>query len=137
MLMKTLAISPHRRRASGFTLIEVMISILIFSIGVLGTVALQARAAQFAEQNGDRSRAAVLANEMVSSLWAFQSATPDPTFLSNWKLRVSNSAASGLPNGSGSVATTGNTAVVTITWKAPSVSNGAPSNSYATTVVIQ
>lgn len=135
--MRTPAISLYRRHASGFTLIEVMISILIFSLGMLGTAALQAKAVQFAEQNADRSRAAVLANEMVSSLWAFQSATPDTTFLSNWKLRVSNSAVSGVPNGTGSVATAGRTAVVTITWKAPSAPSGAPSNSYATTVVIQ
>ena len=136
--MKTPAIPSRRRRASaGFTLIEVLISILIFSLGVLGTVALQARAAQFAEQNGDRSRAAVLANEMVSSMWAHQSATPDSTYLASWQTAVSTPTVSGLPNGSSKVTTTGNSATVTVYWKGPAVAAAAASASFTTTVVIQ
>ena len=136
--MKTPAIPSRRRRASaGFTLIEVLISILIFSVGVLGTVALQARAAQFAEQNGDRSRAAVLANEMVSNMWAHQSATPDSTYLTSWQTAVSTPSVSGLPNGSSKVSTTGSSATVTVYWKGPTVAATAASASYSTTVVIQ
>ncbi|MFL6697682.1 MAG: type IV pilus modification protein PilV [Vitreoscilla sp.] len=136
--MKTHALLTRRQRPSkGFTLIEVMISVLIFSFGVLGTVALQARAVQFAEQNGDRSRAALLANEMVSKLWAGQSATPDPTVLANWQSAVSSATSSGLPNGTGTVATSGSTATVTIRWQAPSATAGSAYNSYSTTVVIQ
>ena len=135
--MNTPALSLRRRRSfAGFTLIEVMMSILIFSVGVLGTVALQARTAGFAEQNSDRSRASLLANEMVSSLWAYQSATPDSNFLQNWQTRVGNAAASGLPNGVGTVTTTGSTATILITWKSPSAKTGT-SASYTTTVVIQ
>ncbi len=136
--MKTPAILARRQRPSkGFTLIEVMISILIFSFGVLGTVALQARAVQFAEQNSDRSRAALLANEMVSKLWAAQSATPDPTVLSRWQTAVSSTTNSGLPNGLGTVSTSGNTATVTVRWQSPSATTGSAYNSYSTTVVIQ
>jgi type IV pilus assembly protein PilV len=137
MLMTTPAFHRRRSGSAGFTLIEVMISILIFSLGVLGTVALQARAGQFAEQNGDRSRAAILANELVSSLWANQSATPDATYLAAWKTRVATPAQSGLPNGSAAVTTTGNSATVQIYWKAPSIASGAASAAYTTTVVIQ
>ena len=128
---------PGRRSLQGFTLIEVMISILIFSLGLMGTVALQALAVQMATQNTDRSRAAILANEMVSQLWAGQSATP--TDLAGWQAKVSNPAVSGLPNGTGSVTTTTstNTAVILVTWKAPSAASGAASSNYATTVVIQ
>ncbi len=127
----------QRGAMQGFTLIEVMISVLIFSVGLLGTAALQARAVQMATQNEDRSRAAILANEMVAQLWANQSATPAD--LAGWKAKVANAAVSGLPNGVGAVATTASTstAVITITWKAPSAPKGAPANSYTTTVVIQ
>jgi len=135
--MKSPAIPSRRRACAGFTLIEVMISILIFSLGVLGTVAMQARATQFAEQNGDRSRAAVMANEMVSSLWAHQSATPDPTYLTSWTTAVATPSVSGLPNGAASVATSASTAIVTITWKGPTIAATAASASYTTTVVIQ
>ena len=57
-----------RRPTRGFTLIEVLISILVFSFGLLGAAAMQAVAVQAATQNGDRSRAGLLANEMVSTL---------------------------------------------------------------------
>ena len=135
--MKTPAIPSRRRAHAGFTLIEVLISILVFSLGVLGTVALQARATQFAEQNGDRSRAAVLANEMVSSMWAAQTISLPTATVSAWQTMVATPSVSGLPNGAGSVSTSGGAATVTITWKGPSVAATAASASYSTTVVIQ
>ncbi len=131
-------IPRHGGRAQrGFTLIEVLIAILIFSLGLLGTAALQARVVQVATQNGDRARAALLANEMVSQLWAAQSATP--TALATWQTQVSTPSMSGLPNGSGTVTTNAstNTAVITVTWRAPSAASGAQLNSYTTTVAIQ
>jgi len=129
-----------RRPTRGFTLIEVLISILVFSFGLLGAAAMQAVAVQAATQNGDRSRAGLLANEMVSTLWAAQSATPATSDLDAWKAKVAAPAVSGLPNGSGTVtACTGvaNCAVITVTWKAPSAKASAASNRYTTTVVIQ
>ncbi len=136
--MNTPKFVPRRRRVSaGFTLIEVLISMLIFSVGVLGTVALQARTAQFAGQNGDRSRASILANEMVSNLWANQSSTPDSVFLGNWVTKLNSPTASGLPNASYTLTTVGNATTVQIYWKGPSVAAAAASAAYATTVVIQ
>ncbi len=131
-------LSRRPRNAAGFTLIEVLISILIFSLGVLGTVALQARVAQFAQQNGDRSRAAMFANELVSNLWANQSATPDNNWVTNnWAPRLKNPAVSGLPSASYKLSTTGNSTTIQIYWKGPSVAAAAASAAYATTVVIQ
>lgn len=137
----------HRSRHSerGFTLIEVMIALLIFSVGLLGTAALQARAVQIATQNGDRSRAALLVNEMVAKLWANQSVdvsvTPLSSDYSAWMTSVSTASVSGLPSGTGSVVActggTANCAVVKVTWQAPSSATAAPLNSYTTTVVIQ
>ncbi|MBW8758115.1 MAG: prepilin-type N-terminal cleavage/methylation domain-containing protein [Burkholderiales bacterium] len=129
-----------RRSTRGFTLIEVLISILVFSFGLLGAAAMQAVAVQAATQNGDRSRAGLLANEMVSTLWAAQSSTPVPGDLAAWRAKVATPAVSGLPNGSGTVAAcagVANCAVITITWKAPSAKAAAASNRYTTTVVIQ
>jgi type IV pilus assembly protein PilV len=133
-------IRRSRRAIQGFTLIEVLISILVFSFGLLGAAAMQAMAVQTATQNGDRSRAAMLANEMVSTLWATQSSTPASADLAAWKAKVATATTSGLPNGIGSVAPcTGiaNCAVVTISWKAPSAKVTATANRYITTVVIQ
>jgi len=135
--------SPARRSRhaiQGFTLIEVLISILVFSFGLLGAAAMQAVAVQAATQNGDRSRAAMLANEMVSALWATQSSTPAAGDLAAWQAKVATPAASGLPNGAGTVAAcagVANCAVVTVTWKAPSAKVSASASRYVTTVVIQ
>jgi type IV pilus assembly protein PilV len=139
LTMHTPSYAPHRRRSSrGFTLIEVMISLLVFSFGVLGAAAMQAIAVQNGTQNGDRSRAAMLANEMVSNLWGKQSATPVAGDLTAWQGRVSNAAATGLPNGSGTVTSCGtNCATVNVYWKAPSAKAAAASSAYSTNVVIQ
>lgn len=129
-----------RRSCGGFTLIEVMISILVFSIGVLGTVALQALAVKSQTQNGDRSRAALLANEMVSTMWANRSAAPSPSDLAAWQAKVAGAAAKGLPHASGSVAAcaaVANCAMVTVEWKAPSAKAAAAANRFTTAVVIQ
>ena len=126
-----------RQASAGFTLIEVLISILVFSLGVLGTIALQARVAQFVVQNGDRSRASVLANEMVSTMWAAQTMSPSASAVSGWQSMVATPSVSGLPNGTGSVTTSASSTTVTITWKGPSAAASAASASYSTTVVIQ
>ena len=62
-----------RIRQAGLSLIEVLVSILIFSFGILGMVVLQARAVQYSVDAEDRTRAALLANEIVSEMWAQQS----------------------------------------------------------------
>ena len=59
-----------QRRQRGFTLLEVMVSLLVFSFGVLGMVALQARAIQFSVDAEDRAKAAVIANEVITWMWA-------------------------------------------------------------------
>jgi len=133
--------APRLRRSTrGFTLIEVLISILVFSFGLLGAAAMQAMAMQAATQNSDRSRAALLANEMVSTMWAAQSSTPAAADLAAWTAKVATPSVSGLPNGAGTVAACAGVvgcAVITITWKAPSAKVAAASNRYTTTVVIQ
>ena len=139
--MNTTPFAPRRRRSSrGFTLVEVLISILVFSFGLLGAAAMQSIAVQAGTQNGDRSRAAVLANEMVSTLWGDQSSTPVPAKLLLWQTKVSTTTDSGLPNGVGTVTAcsgVANCATVTIKWSAPSAKSTAQPNQYTTSVVIQ
>jgi len=138
--MKPFRPSP-RRPAGGFTLIEVLVSILIFSFGVLGVVGMQARMLQSSTQNGDRARASMLANEMASAMWAQQSVTVTADTLDKWQKRVADATKTGLPNGSGTVTvtTTGtvSTAAITVTWRPTSAASAASSNNqYTTSVVI-
>lgn len=49
----------------GFSLLEVLITILLISIGLLGMVAMQGRAIQYTQDSIERTNAAVLANELL------------------------------------------------------------------------
>jgi len=125
----------RRRPAAerGVALIEVMVSLLIFLIGVLGVIGLQAKAIQFTVQAEDRSHAALLANDLVALMWAQQSTQLPAKTLDKWKERV----ASALPAASASVAASAAVATVTIQWKSPKTTRADTSTSqYVTQVAL-
>lgn len=57
------------RTARGFMLIEVMISVLIFSVGVLALVGLQASMTRAQTEAKVRADAAYLAQELIGLMW--------------------------------------------------------------------
>ncbi len=57
------------RDLRGFMLLEALIGMLIFSIGVLGLVSLQSNAIKTATDARGRSEAAFLANQVVARMW--------------------------------------------------------------------
>jgi type IV pilus assembly protein PilV len=125
-----------RRRQAGFSLIEVLTAILIFSLGILGLVGLQTQAIQFSTSAEDSNRAAMLANEIVATMWVNQSATVPDAALTAWQARVADPKVDGLPNGVGDVDVAGNQATITITWRAPNAPAGSQ-NRYVTQATIQ
>ncbi len=58
------------RRQAGFMLIEVMVSVLLFSVGVLAVVGLQASMSKAQTASKDRADAAYLANEVIGLMWS-------------------------------------------------------------------
>ncbi len=109
---------PRRAgRQRGVTLIEVMVAVLVFSFGLLGLVGLQARATQYSIGAEDANRAALLANEVVTTMWTTGSVTLSEGALEAWDARVADTASGGLPNGAGEVAVDDGVATVTITWR--------------------
>jgi type IV pilus assembly protein PilV len=126
--------SPQSHQA-GVALIEVMVSLLIFSLGVLGVVAMQGKAITYTVDAENRSRAALLASEIVASMWL--EGTTSPTTLTTWASRVTDATVSGLPNATPTVSTDTTTSIttVTITWRAPSKAS-TESSTYFTQVVI-
>lgn len=58
-----------RRRERGVMLIEALIAILIFSIGILAVVGMQGVAIKNVTESKYRSEAAFLANELISNMW--------------------------------------------------------------------
>lgn len=113
--------AKHRKRAQvGVALLEVLVSLLLFSFGVLGLIGLQARAVTFSVDAEDRNRAALLANEIATTMWLNKSVTVVTGTGSPWQTRVSDPSKDGLPNGVVSVtAVSANSADITITWRPP------------------
>ncbi len=136
---------PRRRRAQrGVALIEALVSILIFSFGVLGLMGLEARAITFSVDAEDRNRAAVFASEIASTLWLSGSiaagATTANLALWNTNVKAANAPQTGLPNGTVAVtpvAGTTNAADIVITWQSPAHSaDASDTTSQLTTRVI-
>lgn len=129
--------SHGRQRAHGASMIEVLVALALLSFGVLGLGALHGRAMQLAAGAEDRNRAAVLADELATQMWLARSTGLDTGHLSAWRARLANTAASGLPNATGTVSdpdTTG-TVTITISWYPPT-GNANRAYSYVTKVVI-
>lgn len=108
--------APEPQRQTGFLLLEVVAALLLFSLGLLGMVQLQARASQLSVDAEDRSRAALLANEMVASMWAQRTLTVDAATLLAWQTKVADPSA-GLPGGRAGVNNDDpRLAIISIAW---------------------
>jgi len=78
---------------AGMLLLEALLAILIFSIGILAIVAMEARAVQDVSESKYRSDAAFLANQIVADMWgnssnlaayAYGGCGPVPAALTSW-----------------------------------------------------
>ena len=57
-------------RQRGVSLIEVMVAVLVFSIGVLGLALLQTKSAQFTKESGSRTAAIIQARSLADAMRA-------------------------------------------------------------------
>lgn len=127
--------APRRRQQRGMSLIEILTSVLIFSIGIVGLLGLHARSVQFSASAEDTNRAALLANEIASSMWLRNSVNPSDAALTAWQARVADATTGGLPHGEGTVEVTGSVATITVEWRANDKTNTeANKNRYVTQV---
>jgi type IV pilus assembly protein PilV len=123
--MKALHTGSQQR---GVTLLEALLGILLFSVGILAVVGIQAMAVRNVAESKYRMDASFLANQVIGEMWTNKSnlalfnytagGTP-PAVLTNWVSRV-NAA---LP---GSITTPPkvniidtSTVEITIFWQAP------------------
>lgn len=127
---------PDGHGQGGVALLEVLVSILLFSLGILGLIGLQARAISLSVDAEDRNRAALLANEVASEMWMRQSVVLPAAMLEAWQDRVGDPQAGGLPNGEGDVTVVGRAADVTITWRPPARAAGEDDSRLTTRVVM-
>lgn len=136
------------RTQRGFMLLEVLVALLIFSIGVLGIVGLQASMTQAQTGSKFRADAAFLAQRLLGSMWtdrsglnnyATGSACSSHARCADWVTEVGQL----LPNGTASVAVTtlgtnpagvviAAEVTITINWQPP----GEEQRRYVTTSAV-
>lgn len=137
--MKKIGNLPKRTSHSrGSAIIEAMISVLIFSVGMIGLIGMQSTAIQQVGDAKFRADAAYMANQIIGTMWAdranlssyaYRSAAaactagaPATTYapLTNWVSAVqSNLPGTATYSPSISVNTSTNTVVVRICWAQP------------------
>jgi type IV pilus assembly protein PilV len=95
--MKTRNFTRHRRKQSGVMLLEALIGILIFSLGILALVGMQAIAVRLSTDARDRAEAANLASQLVGDMWtnrailatyAYDGTGTPPAPLQDWVAKV-------------------------------------------------
>jgi type IV pilus assembly protein PilV len=136
LIMRTQLISrpahvKWRNNSRGIALIEALVAILIFAIGVLGLVGLQASMTRAQGAGKYRADASNLANEVIGLMWADNpkaNGTQLPKYVtancdsytpcSDWKKKVANT----LPQGTVAITAdaTNGAVSVTLTWTLPS-----------------
>jgi len=81
---------PIRAREEGVMLIEALIAILIFSIGILAVVGMQATAIKNVTESKSRSEAAFLAEELMAQMWIDQNISTGAVQVNTSNVNVAN-----------------------------------------------
>ena len=68
---------PSRRRARGFSMVEVLVAVVIFALGVLGLVQLQATAVKMSTDARQRAEATFLADQLLARMLISDRAVAD------------------------------------------------------------
>lgn len=117
---------------AGVMLLEALLALLIFSIGILGLVALQARAIALSQDAQHRAQASFLGNQALAIAWSRPPNILEDTLVSSdpeyaqWVSQVQaalpGATGSNVPTIAVGATTTGGGAPVTVTirWKLPS-----------------
>lgn len=117
-------------------LLEILVSILIFSFGVLALVGLQGSMTRAQTEAELRAEASFLAGEAIGLMWtsatsldSYNGASCSANDVCNiWAQKVAEK----LPSGQGTIAVNGSTITITITWR----HSGGDQRTYTTTTDI-
>jgi type IV pilus assembly protein PilV len=112
--------AAHPSGASGFTLLEVLVALLVLSVGTLGCVALQLNALQATHSAYQRSLASLIAADVGERLWqGLGDGQIDTAWLSDWRQRRSCETGEGhvcLPELDVTIEGSAGSRVVTVSW---------------------
>jgi type IV pilus assembly protein PilV len=152
------SIGNRGRKQGGVMLLEVLIAILIFSMGILAVVGMQATAIKNVTDSKYRSQAAFLTNKLLSQMWTDAGnislynypagTTTVPPKLQNWLTNTANTGVNDLlPDAAAAanqpiVTVTGATAngaqvTIQVFWRMPEErSKNLPPHSYTVTASV-
>jgi type IV pilus assembly protein PilV len=127
----------------GVALLEALIGILIFSIGILGLVAMQAMAVKQMADAKYRSDASFLVNQLIGKMWgnranlatyAYPGSGTPPTAIAGWMTDVQNALpGSNIMTNLPVIQVAGNQVTINIFWQAP---NAASRSNYVSVAFI-
>jgi type IV pilus assembly protein PilV len=136
--MKRLQSSRIEGAQRGMALLECLMALLIFSVGLLGLLGLEARVMNISTDSENRNRAAMLASEVASQMWLNNTVDSTNAAIIAAGANAGDQTQGGLPGGVVTVTdvpTTTNTADITVTWHEVSDVGGTGS-SLTTRVVL-
>jgi type IV pilus assembly protein PilV len=123
-------ISPLRsgrpRRQRGTTMVEVLVSVLLFSLGIVALLRVLGTAVQDTGSLQYRATAATLADSYIGRMWVDRGNLPS--------YAGTNVAVPELPNGKRTVTVAGNVVTVQISWQAPGATTASNHQVSATIV---
>lgn len=128
------------RQQHGIVLLETLIGLFIFLVGILGLAGLFALSMQNASEAQYRAEAAFLAHSMIAEMRVANASTRATDYVNggtayaNWKTRIM-AAGSGLPGASApTVSFSSNVVTLTLNWKAP---NDSSSHQYLVSTALE
>ena len=118
--MKKIPSRKSLKGQAGVMLLEALVAILIFSLGVIALMGLQAASIAQVSQAKYRTDASYLANQIMGKIWVDQ-ANLAAYAAGGYAGRVAwdNLVARTLPGGNAAIAVNGRTVTVQINWKQP------------------
>jgi type IV pilus assembly protein PilV len=108
------------RDQRGMALLESLMALLIFSVGLLGLLGLEARVMNLSVDSANRNRAALFAGELASQMWLNATVTPATADYATLLASVNDQTKGGVPAGVVTVvpvAGTTNATDITVTWQ--------------------
>jgi len=112
-----------RQSQAGVMLIEALVAILIFSVGVIAVMGMQAVSIEQVSQAKYRTDASYLANQITGQMWTDMPnlanyATAGSSVRSAWDATVAGT----LPSGTATITVVGSLVTVTVNWQVPNES---------------
>lgn len=147
-------LQPHTgTRQDGVSLVEVLIAVLVLSVGVLGAASLQLNAIRYSASAGNSTQAAIIARDMLDRMRANPSALPSyatasvsgncaanpggATIVTADIADFTQAVTCQLPGADASIDVTGGRATVSISWSEARIQANAADTEFVVSAVVQ